>query len=97
MNNPEQRKIKALIKKYNPILKESIENALTEDLFNLIIVNGEDKGFELKELLLEKEQLKTFVMQEFIKLNNKPITAELKNMDEISFRKKKVKQGRLKL
>ena len=97
MNNPEQRKIKDLIKKYNPILKESIENALTEDLFNLIIVNGDDKGFELKELLLEKEQLKTFVMQEFIKLNNKPITAELKNMNEISFIKKKVKQGKLKL
>lgn len=93
MTNPEQGKIKALIKKYNPILKESIENALTEDLFNLIIVNRDDKGFELKELLLEKEQLKTFVMQEFIKLNNKPITAELKNMDEISFRKKKVKQA----
>jgi hypothetical protein len=97
MNNPKQRKIKDLIKKYNPILKESIENALTEDLFNLIIVNGDDKGFELKDLLLEKEQLKTFVMQEFIKLNNKPITAELKNMNEISFRKKKVKQGKLKL
>ena len=48
MNNPEQRKIKDLIKKYYPILKESIENALTEDLFNLIIVNGDDKGFDLK-------------------------------------------------
>ena len=83
MKDTEQRKIKALIKKYNPILKESIKNALTEDLFNLIIVNGEDKGFELKELLREKDILKTYIMLEFIRLNNRPITSELKNMKEI--------------
>jgi len=97
MKSPEKHKIKTLIKKYNPILRESVENALTEDLFNLIIVNRDDKNFELKELLREKEQLKTFVMQEFIKLNNQPITSELKNMEEISFRKKTIKQGILKL
>jgi hypothetical protein len=97
MNNKEKHKVKALIKKYNPILRESIENALTEDLFNLIIVNRDDKDFELKELLLEKDQLKTFVMQEFIKLNNKSITSELKNMAEIKLKLVKSKQGRLKL
>jgi hypothetical protein len=93
MTTTEQHKLKKLIKKYNPILKESIEIALIEDLFNLIIVNGDDTNFELKGMLQEKEQLKIFVMQEFIKLNNQPITAELKNMEEISFRKKKEKQG----
>ena len=97
MKSSEKYKIKALIKKYNPILRESVENALTEDLFNLIIVNRDDKNFELKELLQEKEQLKKNVMQEFIKLNNQPITSELKNMEEISFRKKKSKQRTLKL
>ncbi|MCB9360506.1 MAG: hypothetical protein H6587_07970 [Flavobacteriales bacterium] len=97
MTHKEENKLKRLIKKYNPILKESIESALTEDLYNLIIVNGDDKDFELKDLLQEKEQLKSFVLKEFILLNNKPITSELKNMEEISFRKKQVKQGRLKL
>lgn len=97
MNVNEQQKLKQLIKKYNLVLKESIECSLVEDLFNLIIVNGDDKDFELKDLLLEKEQLKAFVLKEFILLNNQPITAELKNMEEISFRKKQVKQGRLKL
>ncbi len=97
MNTNEKQKLKHLINKYNPILKESMECSLVEDLFNLIIVNGDDKDFELKDLLLEKEGLKTFVLKEFILLNNKPITSELKNMEEISFRKKQTKQGRLKL
>ena len=97
MKGKKKHKIKALIKKYNPILRESIENALTEDLFNLIIVNRDDKDFELKELLLEKEQLKVVVMQEFIKLNNKSITSELKNMAEIKLKLVKSKQGRLKI
>ncbi len=97
MNVKEQHKLKKLIRKYNPILKESIQNAITEDLYNLIIVNGDDKDFELKDLLKEKEELKAFIMKEFIQLNNQPITSELKDMDEISFRKTKGKQGRLKL
>jgi len=97
MKDTEQRKIKALIKKYNPILKESIKNALTEDLFNLIIVNGEDKAFELKELLREKDILKTYIMLEFIRLNNRPITSELKNMKEIKINLVRSKQGKLKL
>lgn len=83
MKVSEKNKLKRLIKKYNPILRISIEIALVEDLFNLIIVNGDDKNFELKDMLLEKEQLKEYVMKEFIKLNNKPITSELRNMEEI--------------
>ena len=97
MTQAEQHKLKKLIRKYNPILKESIENALTEDLYNLIIVNGDDRDFELKDLLRNKENLKAFIIKEFIQLNNKPVTSELRNMEEISFRKTKGKQGRLKL
>ena len=97
MTAKEKTRLKKLIKKYNPILRESIENALTEDLYNLIIVNRDDTAFELKELLQEKEVLKAFVMKEFIKLNNKPITSELKHMKEISFRKSKCIQERLDL
>lgn len=96
MKKQEQQKLKQLIKKYNSVLKESMACMLAEDLFNLIIVNGDDKDFELNNLLTEKEELKTFVLKEFILLNNKPITAELKNMEEISFRKKTEKQGMLK-
>jgi len=97
MKISEQHKLKSLITKYNPILRESIQNALTEDLFNLIIVNGDDKDFELKNILSNKEVLKEFVMREFIQLNNQPITAELKNMDEIKISLIKSKQSKLKL
>ena len=82
----EKEKIKTLIQKYNPILKESIEIALVEDLFNLIIVNGDDTDYELKDLLKNKNQLKKFVMKEFIQLNNKLLTSELKHMDEPKFK-----------
>lgn len=86
MTPDEKEKIKALIQKYNPILKESIEIALVEDLFNLIIVNRDDTDFELKELLKDKKQLKKFVMMEFIRLNIKPLTSDLKHMDEPKFK-----------
>jgi len=59
MTPNEKEKIKALIQKYNPILKESIEIALVEDLFNLIIVNRDDTDFELKDLLKNKNNLKS--------------------------------------
>lgn len=85
MTDAEKNKIRKLIKKYNPVLKESIELALVEDLFNLIIVNRDDSDFELKDLLKNKKQLKQFVMKEFIQLNNKPLTSELKHMDEPKF------------
>jgi len=90
-------KLRKLIVKYNPILMESIENALTEDLFNLIIVNGDDKGFELIDMLLKKEELKDIVMKEFIQLNNQPVTSELKNMEEIKLNFTKTRQENLKL
>jgi len=94
---PEKEIIRKLIKKYNPILRESIENALTEDLFNLIIVNRDDEDFMLKDMLKNKEELKSFVMKEFVQLNNKPITSDLKGMDEISFSRRGLRQGKLRL
>jgi hypothetical protein len=97
MNSLEQDRLRELIIKYNPVLKESVENALTEDLFNLIIVNKDDKNFELKAMLSKKEELKSFVMKEFILLNNKPVTSELKHMNEIKLNLVKSKQARLKL
>lgn len=92
MTKAQEHKLKKLIKKYNLILKESMEIALMEDLFNLIIVNADDKDFELKDMLLDKQNLKSFIIKEFIQLNNKPITSQLKNMDEIKLKLVKNKQ-----
>ncbi|MGE0562155.1 MAG: hypothetical protein AB7O47_10080 [Flavobacteriales bacterium] len=97
MTKAQQIKLKALIKKYNLILKESMEIALMEDLFNLIIVNADDKDFELKDMLLDKENLKRYIIKEFIRLNNKPITSQLKDMEEIKLKLVKNKQQKLNL
>jgi hypothetical protein len=45
MDSKEKLKLKLLIKKYNEILLYSVSIAVTEDLINLIIVNGDDKDF----------------------------------------------------
>lgn len=97
MTKTQQIKLKALIKKYNLVLKESMEIALMEDLFNLIIVNADDKDFELKDMLLNKDDLKSFIIKEFIRLNNKPITSQLKNMEEIKLKLVKNNQQKLNL
>jgi hypothetical protein len=83
MTEQEKLKMKSLIEKYNPILLESVRNVLTEDLFNLIIVNREDKDFELSHLLRDRATLKRYVMQEFIKRNHNPVTSRLSEMEEI--------------
>lgn len=97
MTKDQKNKINILIQKYNPILLESMESALIEDLFNLIIVNGDDKDFELNDLLKYKQELKSHIILEFIRLNNKPVTSELKDMKEIRMNMVKSKQGKLKL
>jgi hypothetical protein len=74
-----------------------MEIALMEDLFNLIIVNADDKDFELKDMLLDKENLKSYIIKEFIRLNNKPITSQLKDMEEIKLKLIKTKQQKLNL
>ena len=50
VDSKEKIKLKLLIKKYNEILLYSVSIAVTEDLINLIIVNGDDKDFELIEI-----------------------------------------------
>lgn len=95
MTSKEEHKIKQLIEKYNSVLSESMACSLTEDLFNLIIVNRDDTDFELAELLKDKENLKAFVLKEFIRLNNQPITSELKEMEEVKISLVKSKQHKL--
>ena len=82
MNQTDKELIKLLLKKYNEILLHSMSIAISEDLINLIIVNSEDKDFKLIELMKDRLKFREFVTTEFIKLNNRSILKDLKNMDE---------------
>ncbi len=82
MNNKEKEQVKLLLKKYNEILLHSMSIAISEDLINLIIVNAEDKDFKLIELMKDRQKFREFVTTEFIKLNNRSVLKDLKNMDE---------------
>ncbi len=80
----EVKKIKALVEKYNPILLNSMSIALSEDLINLIVVNGDDKDFELLELVKDKQNFRAFITTEFLKLNSNSVLDDLKLMDDDS-------------
>ena len=82
MNQTDKELIKLLLKKYNEILLHSMSIAISEDLINLIIVNSEDKDFKLIEIMKDRLKFREFVTTEFIKLNNRSILKDLKNMDE---------------
>lgn len=84
MNNKESEKIKSLLKKYNDILLNSMSIALSEDLINLIVVNGDDKDFELLELVKDKQKFRALVTTEFLKLNSNSVLDDMKLMDDDS-------------
>ena len=87
----QKRKIQQLIKKYNEILLESMKNAVAEDLFNLIVLNNDDKEGELRNTIKNKTEFKTMVMKEFLKYNGSQVTSELSTMREkrLSVKKRK--------
>ena len=58
--------------------------ALSEDLINLIVVNGDDKDFELLELVKDKQKFRALVVTEFLKLNSNSVLDDLKLMDDDS-------------
>lgn len=97
----DSEKVKALLEKYNDVLLNSMSIALAEDLINLIVVNGEDKGFELQQLVKDKTVFRAFVTNEFLKLNSNSVLEDLKSMsDEIDFkmiRNKNDKSGQKRL
>lgn len=106
MENIPQRdieKVKNLVKKYNDILLNSMSIALAEDLINLIVVNGDDKDFELLDLVKNKHKFRILVSNEFLKLNSNSVLDDLKTMtDETDFKmvrnkNNKSNQQRLKL
>lgn len=78
----EKEKIKQLLKKYNPVLMESMRNAIAEDFVNLIILNEEDKDFDLKDVIKEKTVFKDHVMREFFRQNSSSVVEELKAMEK---------------
>lgn len=94
-------RIKNLVKKYNAILLNSMSIALAEDLINLIVVNGEDKEFELLNMVKDKASFRAFVTSEFLKLNSNSVLDDLKTMtDEVDFkmiRKKNIKSNQKRL
>jgi len=93
MDTKEKNQVKSLIKKYNDILLHSMSIAVAEDLINLIVVNGDDEGFELSELMKDQRAFKLFVINEFMKNNSKSFLNELKFMEE-GFSSKMLKRKR---
>jgi hypothetical protein len=93
MNVKEKEQVKFLIKKYNDILLHSMSIAVTEDLINLIVVNGDDKGFQLSKLMKDQQAFKLFVINEFMKNNSSSVLNELKSMDD-DFSSKLLKRKR---
>ena len=76
-------RIKSLLKKYNEILLNSMSIALSEDLINLIVVNGEDKDFELLDLIKDKNKFRALVTSEFLRLNSQnTVLNDLKEMKD---------------
>ena len=82
MGESEKEKLRSLIGKYNDVLLNSMTNAVAEDLFNLILVNGEDSNFELKDFINKRSEFKAFVMREFLRYNSSTVASDLKHMSE---------------
>lgn len=103
MKNADKNSIKYLLKKYNDVLLHSMSIALAEDLINLIVVNGEDKDFELVEMMKDRKAFREFVTAEFLRMNSNHVLKDLKLMDEEFspklLRRKSIKgkQGKLEL
>lgn len=95
-------RIKLLLKKYNEILLNSMSIALSEDLINLIVVNGEDKDFELLDLIKDKNKFRTLVTSEFLRLNSQNMVLndlkEMKDEPEIKMiRNKNTRSGQKRI
>ena len=91
MTKTQELKIKNLLEKYNDILLVSMRLAVTEDFVNLVIVNGDDTDFELRELINKKEAFSNYVLKEFLKQNSSSVVSDLKLMEEpkLALRKSK--------
>ncbi len=82
MTPVQEKKIKELLDKYNDILLISMRLAVSEDFVNLLIMNRDDKDFELRELINDKQAFCDTVMKEFLRKNSSTVVADLKRMEE---------------
>ena len=82
MTKKQQEKIKDLLSKYNDILLVSMKLAVAEDFTNLVILNQDDKDFELSNLLKDKDQFTSYIMKEFLRQNSSSVANELSSMNE---------------
>lgn len=82
MNSVDKNRINFLLEKYNEVLLHSMSIAVVEDLINLIIVNAEDKDFELIEMMKDRKQFREFVTAEFLRINSNHVLRDLKSMEE---------------
>lgn len=78
MNDNQKDLVKNLIFKYDSILLESMKIALFEDLKRLMISNRDDKDFLLKDIIYTDE-LKNFIVREFLKHNSNQVMTNLVN------------------
>jgi uncharacterized protein YkvS len=97
MNQFKQARLKKLIEKYNEVLLNTMASAISEDLLNLIIVNEDDKDFELNEFINNRIEYKEFVMREFFKVNSSSVIDDLKLMDEPQYFNDRKKRAQTKL
>ena len=97
MTKTEGEKLKALIEKYNDILLNTMSNAVSEDLLNLIIINHDDSDFELKDFINQRQEFKEFVVREFLKHNSSSVIKDLKKMNEVSMFESRKTKAQMKL
>lgn len=96
-----KNKVKFPLEKYNDMLLNSISIALAEYLINLIVVNREDRDFELLDMMKDRKQFREFVTTEFLRLKSNSVLSGLQSMDEEfspkTLRRKSIKgnQGKL--
>ena len=80
MTTTQQQKIKELVSKYNDILLNSMRLAVAEDFINLMLLNRDDKEFELKNLMEDKNDFYNSILKEFMKQNSSSVLDDLKKM-----------------
>lgn len=82
MKKNDKEQLLRLLGKYNDVLLNSMSIALAEDLINLIVVNGEDKEFELIEMMKDRRGFRELVTSEFLRMNSNNVLKDLKLMEE---------------
>jgi hypothetical protein len=82
LTTTQQQKIKELVSKYNDILLNSMRLAVAEDFINLMLLNRDDKEFELKNLMEDKSDFYNSILKEFMKQNSSSVLDDLKKMDD---------------